>query len=194
MKKKVVRTSANSISREQRIETFAQAVVANKSQSDAYRLAYPASLKWKSDTVHSKASTMAADGKVRKRIQELKDAQLEAHGASIDRVLQELSRIAFLDTRKFYGPDGKLLPVHELPEDISAALAEFSVVEVGEGIRTSKVKAASKLGAIELMGKWFKMWTDKHEVTGKDGAPIEHQMSVDMPIEELQRRYKEFKG
>lgn len=59
-------------SRTDRIEIFAQAVIAGKSQSDAYRLAYPTSLKWKDDSVHHKASEMARDVQVLSRVEKLR--------------------------------------------------------------------------------------------------------------------------
>src|SRR3990167_9109920 len=192
-KKKTQQQRPDSISREQRIEIFAQAVVANKTQSDAYRLAYPASLKWKNESVHVRASYMAADGKVLLRIQELKYAQLERHGASIDRVIQELTRVAFLDPRRFYDAKGKLLPVHLLPDDIAAALGEFTIEQTPTGVITKKIKAVSKLHAVELLGKWFKMWTDKHELGGIGGGKIQtdnaHHMDRTMSEEELGRQY-----
>lgn len=59
-------------SRMDRIEIFAKAIVAGKTQADAYREAYPASLKWKDDSVHHKASEMARDVQVLSRVEELR--------------------------------------------------------------------------------------------------------------------------
>ena len=55
-----------------RIEIFAQAIIAGKSQSDAYRAAYPTTTKWKADSVHHKASEMARSVQVLARIAELR--------------------------------------------------------------------------------------------------------------------------
>lgn len=57
-------------------ERFAQEISNGKNQSEAYRIAYPKSLKWKDKTVWEKASKIAKDDKVRTRIVELK-ANLE---------------------------------------------------------------------------------------------------------------------
>ena len=48
-------------------EAFAQAVASGKSQSDAYRSAYPKSLKWKPDSVWNKASALLRDARVSAR-------------------------------------------------------------------------------------------------------------------------------
>lgn len=59
-------------SRMDRIEIFAKAIVAGKTQADAYREAYPKSLKWTPDTLHHRAHEMAKNGKVMDRIDELR--------------------------------------------------------------------------------------------------------------------------
>lgn len=60
-------------------EAFAQAVASGKSQSDAYRAAYPASTKWRPDSVWVNASQLAADTKVAQRIAAIR-AELAARG------------------------------------------------------------------------------------------------------------------
>ncbi len=40
-------------------------------------------------------------------------------------------------------------------------------------------------GALELLGKYKKMFTDKQEITGKDGAP--QQMEVSMTVSALSK-------
>lgn len=60
-------------------EAFAQAVASGKSQSDAYRSAYPKSLKWKPDSVWQQASKLMADTKVSTRIDSIR-AELAERG------------------------------------------------------------------------------------------------------------------
>lgn len=49
-------------------EAFAVAVAAGSNLSDAYRKAYPRSLKWTPETVNQAASRMAANSKVSARV------------------------------------------------------------------------------------------------------------------------------
>ena len=48
-----------------------QLVLNGGNQSAAYRVAFPASKRWKDKTVHEKASRLFADGKVSARVSEL---------------------------------------------------------------------------------------------------------------------------
>ena len=53
-------------------ELFAHKVVELDNQSEAYRIAYPHSQKWKDSAVWSCASTLASDPKVKQRVKELR--------------------------------------------------------------------------------------------------------------------------
>lgn len=57
-----------------RHEKFAQELANGTSQRNAYRAAFPSSEKWKDETVDSKASVLAKNGKVLERLQELAEA------------------------------------------------------------------------------------------------------------------------
>ena len=52
-------------------EKFVQELVKGKSQRQAYRIAYPSSVKWKDASVDQKASTLFANVKVKSRYDEL---------------------------------------------------------------------------------------------------------------------------
>lgn len=67
-------------------EKFAQGIANGMSQRKAYRAAFPSSLKWKDETVDSKASALANSDKVLARITELKEqASSEAVKTAIQR-------------------------------------------------------------------------------------------------------------
>ena len=54
-------------------ERFAQEVASGKSQSAAYRIAYPGSLQWKEATVWNKASALMRDKEVSARVDAIRD-------------------------------------------------------------------------------------------------------------------------
>ena len=57
-----------------RQERYAQNLLQGMSQRDAYRDAFPSSVKWKDTTVDVKASALASQPEIQDRLQELKDA------------------------------------------------------------------------------------------------------------------------
>jgi hypothetical protein len=74
-------------------EKFAQAVVSGKSQSDAYRLAYPKSKAWKDESVRVEAAKMLANPNISLRIRSL---QAAAADIAVDEVVETAVAMAAL--------------------------------------------------------------------------------------------------
>lgn len=55
--------------------------------------------------------------------------------------------------------------------------AEQVVNSQGETSGEYKFDANAVLKGCELLGKHLKLFTDKQEITGKDGAPVQHEVS-----------------
>lgn len=130
--------------------------------SDAYRVAFPKSQKWKNQAVITAASELLKRPYMKRRLAELK-AKVEVKNENlIERILLERKRLAFFDIRKFYNADGTLKPIHELDDDTAAALTSFEVDEFGnEEVvgRTKKIKMADKdkaLSALERIHGMYK--------------------------------------
>ena len=86
-----------------------------------------------------------------------------------DRVLKEYAKLAFLDPRRFYDDDGQLLQVHELPEDVAAALSSMEVVTERAGeleLAVRKIKFSDKKAALDSIARHLGMFKDKTELTG----------------------------
>jgi phage terminase small subunit len=106
-------------------------------------------------------------------------ARLKAMGATTERIILELVRIAFHDKRSIYNKDGSIKPPSEWDDATAAALSGMDVEELYEGRgedrhfigNLRKVRFAEKTKALELLGKYRKLWTDKVEFPGKDGEP-----------------------
>ena len=60
-------------------EMYAQVVASGKSQSEAYRIAYPKSQKWKPDAVWAQSSRLMADSRVAARVDAIR-AELAEKG------------------------------------------------------------------------------------------------------------------
>lgn len=145
----------------QQREIFALEIVKGKSQADAYRIAYPKSLKWKEKSVWEAASALSANVKVASRVKELREkAASEAIFTAAD-VLREVWRIASFDIRKLYNADGSPVPIHELDDMTAAAIQAVDIQEEYAGIGearvhigyTKKYKVADKNVALEKLMK-----------------------------------------
>lgn len=92
-----------------------------------------------------------------------------------DKVLAELARIAFGNKRALmtWGPSGVTLVDSETITDDDAAMVSEVSESITEAGGTIKLKTHDKVKALELLGKHLGMFSDKVELTGKGGGPIE---------------------
>jgi phage terminase small subunit len=82
---------------------------------------------------------------------------------SMDILLRELAAIAFFDIGKMYDDNGVLLPIHKMDKMTRRAIASFDTKEIVDSdgaliVRVTKIRTASKLAAIELLGRHLGMW------------------------------------
>lgn len=126
-------------------ELFAIGVVSGKSLSDAFREAYPRSLKWAQKTVHEKASSLMANGKVSARVRAMQAVSAEIAIFKDADLLRELKALALADIGGIVWDDGRFKLLHELSPEIRAAVASFKIDKDG----TIEYKFWSKLDALE---------------------------------------------
>lgn len=72
---------------------------------------------------------------------ELLDEVRKQAGVSLKRTLTELAKLAFYDPRKLFNEDGSPKDVHDLPDDVAAAIEGIDVEERWEGKGQERVFA-----------------------------------------------------
>lgn len=127
---------------------------------------------------------------VQDRVKELLGAIAEKKLVTVEDVLRELLLIAKVDIAKAYGENGKLLSIHEIPEDTRRAIAGIEVEELFEGQGrdkkqigfTTKVKFWDKPRCLELLGKHLEMFIERHKHSDSDGKPLNRpQVIIKIP-------------
>lgn len=133
---------------------------------------------------------------IQEAIQTAMDARAKRVDLQADRVLQEIAHAAFLDPIELFRGDGTLKPLAEMPEPARRAIAGIDIVELFEGIGKDrkwigylkKVKLVSKEGTLDLAGRHLKLFTDKTEITGKDGADLFSPAQIERMAEEIKAK------
>ena len=111
----------------------------------------------------------------RPEIQAAIQEQVEKIGRKIDvtaeRVLNELAKIAFVDSTQFFPKkvDGRYVAVEaeKLPAEVRAAMSSMRVTKAG-----ISVQAHDKVKALQLLGQYLAMWTDRTEIDIPAGGPL----------------------
>jgi len=180
------------ILRNNRHEAFARAIVEGSSGRAAYGAA---GYRAKGVVADANASRLLTNAKVSARIAELKGLAAQASTVEATRVLTELAKLAFANMADYMrvGPGGDpVLDFSKLTRDQAAALVEVTVEDYLDGrgedarqVRRVKFKLASKLVALELLGKHLGLFKDRVEHTGKDGGPVEVKHYTDIEAARL---------
>lgn len=185
-------------------EKYVQGLFAGLSQREAYKQAYNAE-RMTDATIDAKACRLEKEDKIRARLSELTEELKQRNMITVEKVLAELAKVGFANgsdfakviekewTEEITDDEGNktekvhkykavdVIPTEQLEKDKLAAIAGIKATDKGIEVKTN-----DKLKALELMGKYLGMFTDKVEMTGKDGGPIETKQTVDDT--EIQKR------
>lgn len=140
-------------------EKFAQNVANGKTLADAYRAAYPTSKKWADSALHPAASKLMVNTKVKTRVEMLRAKAESAADVSREKLLREISRLAFSDPRRLVNESGAMVPLHELDDDTAAAISSVEVDECGK----LKYKLWDKGAAQEKLAKVLGVYEKDNE-------------------------------
>lgn len=173
---------------EPKYETFAREVAAGRT-----RAAAAVAAGYSEADAGSRGAKLAKRPEIAARIAELQDETakvvLESVNVTRQRVLEELSRIAFLDPARLFDADGCLIEITKLDEDTRRAIASIEHDDTFKYSddsdqpkrtgRTSRLKFIDKHGALVSLARHLGMFKDKLEVTGENGKPVEVALNVD---------------
>lgn len=171
-------------------EAFCLAYLETGNASKAYRRAYSAE-KMKPETIHKRASELLADGEVAGRIAELQQAAASAAVMSRQEALERLSGFARIDLADLIefaehevGVDENGQPIIQAAWRIKDSVLQnpkkmAAIAELSAGRDGIKIKTHSPLQAIQQLAK-MQGWESatKHELSGPDGKPIQHEHKV----------------
>ena len=168
------------ILRNTRQEAFAQNLAKGMTQEAAY-----AQAGYKPSDAH--AARLAGNGRVQERVCELMAPAVKAVEVSVERVLLEMTRLAFYDLTEILDVKDDKITMRDptsLPEDLRRAITGIKPVQTGEGLYY-ECKFADKQKALDQLARHLQMF--------KDTLVVENvfQMIQEMPDEELDRRIRE---
>lgn len=120
---------------------------------------------YSANTADQQGSRMLTNVKVQNEISKAMAERSKRTGVNQDRVVQELARIAFVKMTDVVNADGKIRP--DACDDDLACIESVKYKRSDTDTGSSEereIKIASKLKALELLGKHLGMWNDKLDV------------------------------
>lgn len=142
--------------------------------------AYVRAYKYKGNNANVLGPALLAKLRKSGHIEPALKAQEDRTEITADRVLKEIWRLSTVDVSLAYDANGNLKDIKDMPEDVRRAIAGIEVIEdnandrkVDAGgnpivSRTKKIKFWDKNKSLELLGKYFKMFTERMEINAVD--------------------------
>jgi phage terminase small subunit len=120
-------------------------------------------------TAKEQASRLLTNAHIGAAVQQRLAVSTKKAHLTVERIDQEIARLAFSDKRKLYRPDGTLKAPHEWDDDTAAAVAGVEVSELWEGHGedreqvgvVKKVKVWDKPAALTLAARRLALLRDK---------------------------------
>lgn len=145
------------------------------------------------DTAGSIGSENLKKPEIQSYINRLLEEQRLRTEITADKVLIELYKLGTADIRRIFTDSGQLASINSLPDDIAAAVTSVEVVTRNAGTNEDgtaeieyvhKIRLADKKGALELLGKNLKLFSEKieHEHAGKGGGPIQTENRSELDV------------
>lgn len=139
-----------------------------------------------------KTATLIATQNVRKpnikfRIDAVLEARAAVNAITVNRILEEYGKLAFMDPRKFFKEDGSVLDVTELDDSSAACVAgmDISVVKK-EGTTTEyikKIRLTDKSKALKDLATYLHMFAEKDDSGKEDNyAEVLKELAKRLPV------------
>ena len=129
-------------------------------------------------TADQQGSRMLANVKVKQAVAEKQAQRSKRTGVNQDRVVLELAKVAFAKITDIVDSNGRIKE-DASPDDLACIESikyKESDNEYGRSVER-EVKIASKLKALELLGKHLGMWSDKFNVTVEKSEKLDDIIS-----------------
>lgn len=113
---------------------------------------------------------------VQAHIHSLLAEQRKAKIIDANRVLEEIERLAMVNSKDAFDEDGQLLPIGAMSDDMGRCISGFDYEELFDRLtgekrgRVVKVKFWNKTDSLNMLAKYLRLWI---EGTGSAKAPSE---------------------
>jgi len=163
-------------------QKFLDGILDGLSKADAYRQAYDCSNS-KTASIYANSHVIYNHPKIQAKLKQFQEETKKRHEVTADRVIEELSKLAFVDIKDFLEYRTEKTKVGEDPVDGEPIIGYETIIELKDSktvdtapiseIRKSRdgsfvFKTYSKENALINLGKYLGIFTEKNEMIFKE--------------------------
>ncbi len=137
---------------------FAYNILEGMNQTDAY---LSAGYKCTRSAARRNAARLMTNVDIQDAIEKVQGRAAEKAEISQQRILEEEGHLAFLNPQGLVNENGKLLDLHELPDDVARAIVGLDVVRQNDGSLKYKYRFTDKGKSLERLSRHLGMYNDK---------------------------------
>ena len=106
---------------------------------------------YKATNAYGTANDLLSNPRVIAELARLKAITAQRHEVTVDQVMRQAARMAFVDPRSYVDASGALIPLHELSDEAAAALQGLEVDQTGNGKLKHRYKLVDRGAALERL-------------------------------------------
>ena len=118
-------------------------------------------------SAHVTANNNIKNTKIQKRLAQLVNTIFADGEAAVKDIVRKLIVMADYDVSDIYDAQGNLKNIHDIPEKIRRNIQSIKTTrtEISEAVFTeiAEIKTPDRLKAVELLGRYLKMFVEQHE-------------------------------
>lgn len=124
------------------------------------------------------------DPKFANELQARSDIELYANIGYRPKVVQQLMNIGFSDSRELYDENGDFLHIKDLPKHVASVVSEFTITQVGDEARVTKVKLENRTKALQILSQHFGLIRNQVDFNFSGSVKVEQSVA---PIDSIPR-------
>jgi len=162
-------------------EAYALARTAGRSQSEAYRRAYPRSANWKDDSRFRQAKRLEANPLIKARLAELRAEVAQRNHLEADELIQDLRRIKEAHVGDFIDWKDGVVTVKNSEKISTEKMSALESIVFGPNGEIRKIKMLNHIAAIKALAAHFLRPEDTEQIGTfvynviHQAAPVDHE-------------------
>lgn len=132
-------------------------------------------------TAGSIGSELLKKPEIKQRIDERLYERQKRTNITQDRVINEIAKLAFFNSKKLFNSDGSPIPIQELDDDTAGAIVGIDVMNINDNATIIKYKISDKNSSLDKLMKHMGSYAPEKKDITVDSATLLKEIAQNLP-------------